>query len=242
MESTISLFRHLYDHLPPLFPDEVKQKMSHALNHLENDQTITLEEVEDTMIEFGIEAWPWNQAYKEFLALAESKVGEHFLLPKLSASLQQKYHDFKVYGGTLRDLHSGNPAQFFTSEERGEVCAALVDMQLELRVYVDHEVKGMERSRYLKRVGEFKDLLENIEQTLEHLRNLANTEQDHPTLADEIRARVRSFEHSLCLLGPELNYDAICQSADFFKERKLHLSHMKGIHVPTEVDFYTQMD
>ena len=238
MESTISLFRRFYTNLPPLFPDEVKQKMSHALDHLENDQTITLGEVEDTMITFGQEAWPWNQAYKEWLALAESKVGEHFLLPKFLPSLQQKYHDFKIYGGTLRDLHSGNPAQFFTSEERYELCAALVDLPGELRRYVDHEVKGLEKNRYLKRVGEFKDLLENIEQTLEHLRRLADAEPDHPTLADEIRARVRSFEYGLCLLGPEFNYDAVCQSVDFFAERKIHLNRLKGIPVPMVVDFY----
>ena len=92
MQSTIQLFRHLYNTIPPLVPDDLKTKMAHALNHLENDQTVTLEEVEATMIAFGYDLWPWNQAYKEFLATSESAVGEHFLLPKLSKSLQEKYY------------------------------------------------------------------------------------------------------------------------------------------------------
>ncbi len=240
MESTINLFRHLYDHLPPLLPAEIKAKMGHALNHLENDQTITLTEIEDTMISFGYEVWPWNQAYKEWLALAETKVGEHFLLPKFSRGLRIAYRQFKEEGGTIRDLHSGNPAKSFTIDERRELCTGLVALQNELRSYVNNEVVGLEQKRYLKRVSEFQDLLDNIKQTLDHLRNLADTEQDHPTLADEIRAQVRAFEHGLCLLAPELNYDAVCQSVDFFHGRKQQLNRMKGVHKPVKMDFYAQ--
>lgn len=237
-KSTISLFRHLYKTLPPLFPEQTKEKMAHALDHLENDQTVTLDEIEDTMIKFGYEVWPWNQAYKEFLAVGEAMVGEHFLVPKFSQELKRKYHDFKLYGGTLRDIHSGRPAVFFTSDERGELCVALVEMQMELREYVNRELVGLEKVRYLRRVNEFQKILEEIERQMEALRALADKEQDHPNLANEIRARVRAFEYGLCLLGPDLNYEAVCQSADFFEGRKEHLDRLKGIHVPATVDFF----
>ena len=212
--------------------------MAHALSHLENDQTVSLEEIEDTMIKFGYEVWPWNQAYKEFLAVAETRVGEHFLLPKLTPELQQKYHDFKLYGGTLRDLHSGRPADYFTSEQRGELCVALVEMQRELRAYVNRELVGIEKVRYLRRVNEFQKVLEEIKATLNHLRELADKEQDHPNLANEIREKVRVFEHGLCLLGPELEYEAVCAAPEFFHGRKHELNRLRGIHRSVEVDFY----
>lgn len=240
MESTLNLFRHLYDHLPPLFPEAPKQKMGEALHRLENDPKATLDEVERAMIKFGYEVWPWNQAYKEFLAVAEDKVGEHFLLPKLSKELQSKYKDFKLYGGTLRDLHSGRPAVFFTSEERVELCGALVSYQQELRDYTSHELKGLEQDKYLERVNDFLDILEDIRNMLDNLRMLADREADHPMLAAEIRSQVTHFEHGLCLLGPELNYTAVCNSAEFFGERKHHLNRLKGIHEPKQVDFYQQ--
>ncbi len=237
MQSTIQIFRHLYEHLPPLFSDESAKKMAHALEHLERDQTVTLTEVEDTMIKFGYELWPWNQAYREFLAIAENQIGEHALLPKLSKGLQARYHDFKRYGGTLRDLHSGRPADFFTSEDRGELCTALVDMQKDLREYVEHSLIGLEKTRYLRRVNEFKELLAQITMHLTTLNDLADREQDHPTLADEIRARVKSFEYGLCLLGPELNYEAVCQSLDFFRGRRHDLGRMRGIHTAVGFDY-----
>ena len=238
MQSTISLFRHLYDHLPPLFPEEVSEKIKHALEHAETDPSVTLGEIEDSMIIFGFEAWPWNQAYKEFLASAEGLVGEHFLLPRLSLSLQEKYSEFKHFGGTLRDLHSGRPADYFILEERSELCAALVEMQVKLREYVGRELVGLGKKKYLQRVEEFIKVRDDVKKQLDGLRMLADKEQDHPTLADEIRARVRAFEYSMCHLGQEFRYDAVCRATEFFADRKCHLNRMRGIHLPVEVDFY----
>lgn len=232
MQSTIDLFDHLYKNIPPLFPPETKLKMGSALAHLQKDQTITLDHVEETMIAFGYEIWPWNQAYREFMALAETEVGEHFLIPRLSPEMQQKYQDFKKYGGTFRELHSGRPADFFTLEERNELCVKLVELQYDLREYVGREVVGVGKKHYLERVAEFKKLLKEIKGTLDHLRDLAAGEQDHPTLADEILARVEHFEHGLCLLAPELEYHAVCESIEFFKGRRSELSRMRGAHLP----------
>lgn len=238
MQSTIQLFRHLYERLPPLFPPTLNEKMRWALERAENDPSITLEAIERLMIAQGYEVWPWNQAYKESLQLAEEQLGEHFLLPKLSAELQTKYHDFKVYGGVLNDLQTGNAAQFFTDDERGELCSALITMQRELRSYVASQVIGLERAHYLRRVEEFKTVLQKIKDTLEELRELANKEQDHPVVSAEILQQVQSFEHGLCLLGPEPRYEAVCQAVEFFHGRRQELNRMKGIHLPLEVDFY----
>lgn len=237
MQSTIAIFKYLFQHLPPLFPEEIKGKMKHALEHLEQDQTVSLEQLEETMISFGYEVWPWNQAYKEFLAVAEGQVGEHFLLPRLSGGLAEKFEDFKAGGGTLRDLHSGRPAMFFTLEERGELCAALVETQTDLRQYVNREVMGLEQEKYLRRVVEFKKIITSIKSELNDLRDIAEKEEDHPSLAGEIKERVKGFEQGLCLLGPELQYEAVCESKDFFAERKSHLNRMRGIHLPKVLSF-----
>lgn len=238
MQSTISIFEDLYKKIPPLVPSKLKQKMEHALNHLKNDQTVTLEEVEDTMITFGYEVWPWNQAYREFLSFCESKVGEHFLLPKLNKSTEEKYNRFVSYGGSFRELHSGRPAEFFTLEERKELSRALVETQKELREFTDREILGTEKNKYLKKVKEFSEILGKINDQLKSLRTLADSEQDHPVLADQIRARVRSFEYSLCLLGPELEYHAVDKSLDYFSGRKHELNQLRGIHLPVYVNFF----
>ncbi|HLD61174.1 MAG TPA: hypothetical protein VJA27_03545, partial [Patescibacteria group bacterium] len=120
----------------------------------------------------------------------------------------------------------------------GELCVALVEMQRELRAYVNRELVGIEKVRYLRRVNEFQKVLEEIKATLNHLRELADKEQDHPNLANEIREKVRVFEHGLCLLGPELEYEAVCAAPEFFHGRKHELNRLRGIHRSVEVDFY----
>jgi len=237
-QSTLKIFRYLYEHLPPLLPEDISLRMKAELESLETQQNIPVEKVEDVMIKFGYEVWPWNQAYKEFLESAENKLGEHFLLPNLNEQLRHKYLEFKEYGGTLRDMHSGRPADFFTSDDRNELCRELINMQNNLRDNVNRDIVGLDKNKYLKKVEDFYNLLEEIRGHIENLRKLAQSEQDHPALVGEINAKIRDFEYSLCLLGPELQYEAVCQAHEFFKGRKQDLSRMRGINIPAQIDWY----
>lgn len=239
MQSTLQIFRYFYNNLPPLVPEEVVLSMKKEIADLESRPDTTLAEIEDRMVRFGYQVWPWNQAFKFFLLAVEEKMGEHFLLPRMSEGLRKKYLNFQALNGTLKDLQTGRPASFFTSEERAELCEKLVDMRLHLREYVRRDLVGMNKKVYLSKVEEYKNLLEKIKFNLESLRNFMEKEEDGSTLIGEINAKIRDFEHSLCLLGTELDYEAVCQVNDFFVGRKKDLNRMRGIHIPLEVDFYS---
>lgn len=239
MESTIALFRHFYQNLPPLFPQEVKIKMKHALHYFESGPPVTLESIEDTMIDFGYQAWPWNRAYQEFFAASEEQMGEHFLLPKLTPELQHRYAELQLYGGNLRDLHSGRPAHFFSHQERTDLSAALVEIRNELRALTNHAVVSINQKRYLARVADFTSILAGIQNSLNQLKEIADAEFHHPSLADEIRAHTRSFEYGLCLLGPEKSPEAADQALEFFRGRRHELDRFKGAHTTLQVDFYS---
>ena len=94
MQSTLEIFKHLFEHLPPLFPADRKEKIAQTIRELKDNPASSLESLEDTMIVFGYEIWPWNQAFRELMASAETDIGEHFLLPKLSEAVANKNHDF----------------------------------------------------------------------------------------------------------------------------------------------------
>lgn len=238
MQSTIELFHHLADSLPPVVPSRVVRHLAQAIKRAESDPSLAVEHVEDMMIAVGYEVWPYSQAYRDFLNLYEAKLGEHFFLPKLSPSAQSRYQEFKLYGGTLRDLHSGRPADFFSAEERAKLCAALVDFQQDLRQYVDHQILTTEKKIFMARVQEFFVLLKDIQARLAELKHLAAREQNHPALADQINAQVRAFEYGLCNLGPALDYSAVCAAPEYFNGRGRELQRLRGIHQILEIDFY----
>jgi hypothetical protein len=117
---------------------------------------------------------------------------------------------------------------------------ALINMQIQIRDFATREAVGMKKEFYLKKVQEFKEILDEIKHHLGRLNELADKEENHVTLADEIRARVDAFEHGLCLLAPEFAHEDVEKSHEFFVGRKQELNRMRGIHETIEIDFYSQ--
>jgi hypothetical protein len=221
---TLALFGMIIDDLPPLVPETLREDMQHAYEHMAHDVHLTATELDDTMIVFGKRVWPYRQAFAEFYDEFEGLLGERFLLERLSAKAKKRYQEFLTYGGTFRDLVSGRPAGFFASVEREELHRVLVHVEQDIREYTVQAVLSTERVRYDKRIQEFTQVLADIETELGTLRSMADSEQEHPDLAAEIRAQVRSFEYGLALLGPPHRLEAVKKAPEHFSGRKVEKS------------------
>lgn len=204
--------------------------MKKALSEAEKMEG-SLDEIENTMISFGYEVWPWNQAYRKFLESVEARVGESFLLPKLQTRVAKRYEAFKQMGGTLGELHSGRPAAFFSLEERKNLREALVKLRIELKSLTDREVLSTEQKNYLHEVEHYQKVLKKIRNVLEELSAIADAESDYPALALEIRSQIRHFEFGLCLLGPEINHESVEKSVEFFVGRRHDLKHVGSYNI-----------
>lgn len=219
---TIDIFARINDRLPPLLPEEIKKEFGHALEHMQSDVTITSVDVEEMVIGMGKKIWPYWKAFGEFLDLYQGKFGEKFLLARLSLALKSKFKDFKEHGGTYQDLRSGHPSDFFgSSEEILEIKQALVEVDGDVHLQAEQAVLSTERIQYEEMVVEFQNILDSIEDRLQTLRTMAEDEEEHPRLAEEIREQIKTFEFGLCLLGPNTRYDHVDHAEDYFVERKI---------------------
>lgn len=234
MQSTVAIFHYLASTAPPLVPDALIETMHQALEHFSGHSEATLEELERVMISYGFELWPYTQAFKEILLDNEHTMGEQFLLPKLPAALKSAYLNFKKSGGDVSSLRTGAAAHYFNSAERVVLCGAVVEMEKNLRDFATQQVVGPSRRHYLSRVAHYKLKLKTIQKHVDALRSLADSEDEHPVLAQEIRERITSFEQGLCMLGPELSYDTMCEAVEYFKGRKTHLNHFKHLYQPKQ--------
>ena len=161
MQSTLNIFRIFYKQLPPVLPSYIANEMKKTIERLETQIDVAVEEVERLMIKFGYQVWPWQKAHQEFLLETEEKMGDHFLLPKLSAELQKKYQVYREYGMGIKDLYSGGPMkEYFLPDERIELAEALVETREELNNYIYHQVGSLEEKRFLQKVEELSGKLE----------------------------------------------------------------------------------
>lgn len=219
---TISIFEHIYKNLPPLVPEQIKQEMQHALGHFQNDLTVTIDEIDETIIVFGKQVWAYWKAFQEMYDTYEGKLGEKFLIGRLSRSLKTRYKQFKEHGGTYFDVYSGAPLSFFAVEERQDLMATLVEVDEDIKRHTWQAVLSSDRQRYENLIVNFQTILDDIEKRLDSLRIVADNEQEHPQLADEIRAQIKGFEYGLCLLGPSTKHEDVINAELYFEERKLY--------------------
>ncbi len=217
---TIAIFKRMAANLPPLLPGEIKVEVSHALEHLEQDYTVTPEAVENIVISLGKKVWPFWKAFNEFFVRCQGKLGEKFLLGKLAPALKQRYQEFKEHGATYHDLRLGGPVYFFTDEEREILVPFFIEVDQEIRAHTEQEVLTGERLKYEALVVDFQNILDDIEKRLDNLRRVAEDEGEHPQLAEEILAQVRAFEFGLCLLGPNTSHHQLLNIDDYFEERR----------------------
>ena len=221
IKHTIDIFERMYNNLPPLLPEEIKNEMEHALEHLHNDYTVSIEDVESIVIAMGKKIWPYWRSFQEFVDMAQGEMGEKFLLGKISLGLKSKYKKFKECGGSYRDLRTGGAMNFFDENERVEIAKMVVEVDQEVKKYVRQMSLSSDRKKYENLIIEFQEILDGIEKRLDNLRLAAEDEAEHPRLAEEIRAQIKSFEMGLCLLGPNIKNHEICGAEEFFQERKI---------------------
>lgn len=220
IEHTQIIFEHLCSDIPPAVPREIREEITQASEQVKNNISLTLEELEDTMIYVGKKLWPYKQAFQEFYRIYEGTLGEVYLVRKFSLPMKKKYEKFKIEGGTFRELHSGVRINFFTPEERSLLCEALITIEEEIRAYTVQSILSGDERRYTKRVEEFEKILHDMEEKLQGLRSMADMEGEHPELAAEIRDQIRTFEHGFALLGPSVRHDAVCSAEEHFIGRK----------------------
>ncbi|MDO8499118.1 MAG: hypothetical protein Q7S66_00460 [bacterium] len=240
MQSTLSIFKIYLDGLPDEMPAHLTDKSDHILADIEKNENLTLEELEDMMIGFGYQTWPWHRAYQEYLRATEHSMFDHLVVPKLQQELRNKYEKFRRYGIPYEAFQSGACLrEHFSVEEIPRLVAAIMDTKHNVEGLTHRQIEGQQKDKFLLRVMALNNILSEIKTDLDQMKSMAESETDHTELAHEIRAKVRRFEQGLCLLAPEPHPEDTRQALEFFIGRKIDLNRLKGIHHPIHIDFYS---
>lgn len=217
---TLNIFEQFYRKVREYIPRELREEMEAILADEMNLERMTLEELEDVMIACGRRAWAYRKAYNDVERMLEERVGESFLLQRLTPNMKRAYHSFAAVGGTIKELRSGSPAAYFTSAERVKLCEAFVEMEQDVDRFSLQAIHSTEVKFFTEKLREYTLLLNEIEAQMDVLRAMAEKESEHKQLHDEILAQVRGFEFGFCFLAEETEHAAVCRAVEHFSGRK----------------------
>jgi len=223
IQHTLDIFERLYNYVEPILSGELKDEMLEAYEQVRDNHTLSLDELEETMIVFGKKVWPYRKALEEFVGMYEGRLGEELLRNTMTGELRRRYDEFVACGGDLHDVHSGSVAHFFTPDERLELTPMLIQKNASVKDHALQAIRSTDEGEFLGKVKRFAEILGEIEGHLDGLRAMADEEQEHPHLAEEMREQVRAFEYGLCLLGPEQHMRSIAEAPQYYEGRRAEL-------------------
>jgi hypothetical protein len=218
--------------VPPLVPSELKLELAHAIEEIKNNTKCSPKQseeynllrltIEDAIIEFGKELWPYRQAFKFFLQDVRHRLAEEYFVLHLDKPMKQWFLICKEHNCTLSELKNGSDSAIIhlSPEERNKIRHAFVETDINTRNAAAQEVLGLRREEYEKKISEFKMLQEDIIQHLDYLKQLAQNEKKHPSVAYELHALIREFELALCGLRPDNYLDQLHRVEEYIEGRK----------------------
>lgn len=130
-EYTSIFLERLYFNLPPLVSDTIKKELESTLEELSRTARTTAE-VEDIIIAFQQEIWPYTQAFEEIVQRYLAEMGETLLLRKASYPLRKAYEQYRRHN-SWESLYKGEGAGAFTVEDRTELHQLSVDIICDVR-------------------------------------------------------------------------------------------------------------
>lgn len=222
MSEYTSLFlERLYFNLPPLVSEEVRVELEKVLEELARTPR-SISEVEDVIISFQKEIWPYTQAFEEIVQRYVAEMGETLLVRKCSYELRRAYEKYRQKS-SWENLYKGQEITAFTVEERTELHQLLVDIMCDVRDFAKQAALMNDRRVYESRINYYQERFAAIENELARLQQLADSEENID-LAREIRQHARDFELSIASLGPAFDFEAMCNAHAHFVGRKKELS------------------
>src|SRR3989338_5395624 len=137
----INLLKNLILTAPITFPKSRKTEMLAKAEQYLSDVDVTLLAVQETMIHFGKEIWPYRESYQKMYEQYGRKPEEERLAAFLSGALKEKYQKFLSDRGNIEKIQTNQQSlgSYFTPLEQ----AAVVEAELKAHDEVHGKIEKM---------------------------------------------------------------------------------------------------
>jgi hypothetical protein len=213
-QATIDLIKTVIHRLPGVFPQGRHQEMENAIATLERNSDATLEGIESMLVAFGMELWPYCEAYEQFYKIYGEAKERELMRQKLSEPARAAFDKFVAEGGNIESVRDGSRFEhFFDSDIRSEVVAAELDAH-------DGVHEEMERLIAGDRAAEFEALLADYRQKQaalnQKINELAALAERSPDQRAEILDKVKTFREGFAYVERMSSLDDIAHEIQYY--------------------------
>lgn len=210
---SLQLLREAIEKAPTAFPGDRRKIMQAAHARLAADPNAALPQIEDAIVAFGKEIWPYRKAYQELHDAYG--MDERYLREALSPGTRAKYEEFRKGGGKLEDVRGGAELErAFTPEEKHEIEEAWLAARERAHKELDAKIAGEWKDKFETAVAALRGKQEEIGKKIAALRAFA---AESPKWAAEILDKVKVFEEGWSGVEREVTEDDIRGEIDYYR-------------------------
>lgn len=215
-EYTLDLLKQVIDKAPKFFPVERKKEMLLELKTFRADENTPIVKIEDAIISFGREIWPYRKSF--WRVHDEAKIEEEqYIREKLNPSLREKYETFLRKGGRIEDIRKEAQLDeletFFTPEELAELVEAKIGAHDAVVKEVESLCVGEKSAVCTDALADYKKEQEKIDELINQLEHLAGESEKWQA---EILDKVRVFKEGWSGLEREVAADDVRGEIDYY--------------------------
>lgn len=199
------------------FPAEKKEVMKKRYDEFLADKKIACAMVEEAIVAFGREIWPYRKAWQEiYEKYGRSREAEYFEkhLPK---TLHEKYFSCKKEGGghCLREYRvCGKMETCFTPDEKFFLDETVIAALEEAKKEVDDLVLGKKSDEYQKLFKKWSGEQKKLGTKIEELKKMAAKNQKWQA---EIFDRIKTMEEGWSAVERDITMEEIEKTVDFYR-------------------------
>jgi hypothetical protein len=188
--------------------------MEDAIAAFKRDPDIALESIESKLIEFGIELWPYCEAYDRFYKINGEKKERELMRQKLSAPAAVALDKFVAGGGNIESVRDGSRFEhFFDSDIRNEIVEAELAAHDGVHEQMEQLVAGEKQGDFAALLADYKEKQTAL---LEKINELASLAERMPDRRDEILDKVKMLRQGFAYIERLPSLDDISHEIQYY--------------------------
>lgn len=195
-QATIDLIKTVIHRLPAVFPQERHQEMEDAIMALERDPNATIEMIEAKLVEFGMELWPYCEAYEKFYKIYGEAKERKLMKQKLSAPAAVALDKFIAEGGDIESVRDGSKFEnFFDSDIRAEVIAAELAAHDGVHEEMERMIADAMAGDFAALLADFREKQAALVKKINELAALADRSPARAEILDKVKMLRQGFAY-----------------------------------------------